>query len=304
MNILVTADEKYILPLKVMLKSLFMNNSGVDISIYFMHRGLNTDILKDLELFVCSCGAALYDVRVNRDIVKKVMKTDYLTEETYYRCFAYMLLPPALNKILSLDVDLIINQDLSELYQMDFEDNYLIAADDLMDQLPIHKSNLGIPLEKTYFNTGVMLLNLYKFRNEFHIEELYIWHKKYKECITHGDQDILNGLFFDSAKIIPSDQYNYLVNFRNNHDASSWNKKRILDRIAVLHYAGKKPWNIGYGGNGGVWWYYARRAKIRIYEHIYMINVIYRLCLNLFWVVEKRNPRLASTIKSVFKRNK
>ena len=48
MNILVTLNSNYLRPLKVMLKSLFLNNPGEKFTIYLMHSSLTDDELKDL----------------------------------------------------------------------------------------------------------------------------------------------------------------------------------------------------------------------------------------------------------------
>ena len=59
MNILVTLNSNYLRPLKVMLKSLFLNNPGEKFTIYLMHSSLTDDELKDLEYFISVHGHEL-----------------------------------------------------------------------------------------------------------------------------------------------------------------------------------------------------------------------------------------------------
>ena len=52
MNILVTVDSNYISPLKVMLKSLFINNIEEEFTIYLLYSRLKDNELDDLKSFV------------------------------------------------------------------------------------------------------------------------------------------------------------------------------------------------------------------------------------------------------------
>ena len=52
MNILVTLDSNYILPLKVMLKSMFYNNKREEFTIYLIHSSITDEEIKDLEEYL------------------------------------------------------------------------------------------------------------------------------------------------------------------------------------------------------------------------------------------------------------
>jgi len=60
---------------------------------------------------------------------------------------------PNLDTILSLDVDVIINENISELWDLDLTNYYLAAV---QESLKYNKPD--------YINAGVMLLNLKKLR--------------------------------------------------------------------------------------------------------------------------------------------
>ena len=66
-----------------------------------------------------------------------------------------------IDKVLYLDADTIIQQDLSELYGTDIKNDYIAASrDGLMFMFPEHVSEIGLEWRNFYFNSGVMLLNL------------------------------------------------------------------------------------------------------------------------------------------------
>ena len=75
----------------------------------------------------------------------------------YFRIFAAKYLPKDIDRVLYLDADTLVINKLDELYNMDFEGNYFIAATHVRKML--HKFNeirLGIEKDEPYINTGVL----------------------------------------------------------------------------------------------------------------------------------------------------
>ena len=111
---------------------------------------------------------------------------------------AYTKLFPALDKILSIDIDTIVNENISELWDLDLTDYYLAAV----EEVELTKQ------EGSYINMGVAMLNLKKIRDEGKDDELIdalntYWYR-YKE------QDCFNEFFRGHILILPSD-YNACI---------------------------------------------------------------------------------------------
>ena len=87
---------------------------------------------------------------------------NYITKATYYR-FKIPELLRNIDKVLYLDCDTIIMSDISELYDIDLEDNYIAAIPEPYNQL--HRERLEIKGENYYCNAGVILMNLSKIRS-------------------------------------------------------------------------------------------------------------------------------------------
>ena len=79
-----------------------------------------------------------------------------LSQSAYYRLLTPVLLD--VDKIIYLDGDTIILNDLNEMYQLQFNDNYVLG---ILDILSNGIDFLGIKSEK-YINSGVILLDLKK----------------------------------------------------------------------------------------------------------------------------------------------
>lgn len=106
---------------------------------------------------------------------------------------AYSKIFPNLDRILSIDMDTIVNENISDLWDLDLT-NYYIAA--------IEETELSEE-EGSYFNMGVAMLNLKKIREDKKddemIEAINTYWYRYKE------QDCFNEFFRGHALILPSD---------------------------------------------------------------------------------------------------
>ena len=106
---------------------------------------------------------------------------------------AYSKIFPNLDRILSIDMDTIVNENISDLWDLDLT-NYYIAA--------VEETELSEE-EGSYFNMGVAMLNLKKIREDKKddemIEAINTYWYRYKE------QDCFNEFFRGYALILPSD---------------------------------------------------------------------------------------------------
>ena len=106
---------------------------------------------------------------------------------------AYTKIFPDLDRILSIDIDTVVNENISDLWDLDLT-NYYIAA---VEEAQLTKA------EGSYFNMGVAMMNLQKIRADKKDDEIInalntYWYR-YKE------QDCFNEFFRGHALILPSD---------------------------------------------------------------------------------------------------
>ncbi len=135
------------------------------------------------------------------DIGEKIAKIndcmhcrDYYTSAIYYR----LLIPelfPQYDKVLYMDCDTVVLTDIARLYTIDVGDNYIGAvADQAVAAVPefreYTKNALGIDAEH-YFNSGVIVMNLKKFREINFYEKFSKVLRSYDFTIA-PDQDVLN----------------------------------------------------------------------------------------------------------------
>ena len=127
---------------------------------------------------------------------------------------------PRVNKVIQLDVDTIICDDLSPLWNTDMGDSLMMAADEKI-------GHYRIPGHDKYFNVGVAVLNLKQIREEHFddrlIDALNSWH------FTYIGQDAWNWLAYDRIMEMPT-RYNECF------------ATGASDDPAIVHYASVGQW--------------------------------------------------------------
>ena len=253
MNILVTLDENYIPPLKVMLWSLFFNNPGCDFKVYLLHSSIPENSLRSLRRFVENNGQKLFPIQIDNNYFENAPVVMHYTKEMYYRLLAYKFLPQDMNKILYLDPDILIINSIRELYNMDISDNLFAAA--FHKRVPIKEINklrLKAYEMEEYFNSGVLLMNLELQRKEIDEGEIFKYVEKNKARLVLPDQDILNALFAKRIKALDEFKYNFdtrYYKYARLLNSKAINMEYIIKNTVILHFCGKKkPWKKNYSG--------------------------------------------------------
>ncbi len=144
------------------------------------------------------------------------------------------------DKIIYLDSDVIVLDDIYELWEFDIKDYLIGAVEDKYSELMGWRANLEDG--DIYINSGVMLMNLKKFREE-NIEK-QLFDKLREEHNDYSDQDAINDICRDKILYLPL-KYNLML---TRDDPNAFPKRREEYNIAlkspfILHYA-IKPWII------------------------------------------------------------
>ena len=147
---------------------------------------------------------------------------------------------PDLDKALYLDSDIIVLKDISRLWQTDVNDYYLACCEDLISKS--EKSRLAEYLELSeeyrYYNSGVLLINCKKWRDENIENRLYEYAEKHKDLIYIVDQDVLNGVI-NKAILYLDKSWNMQINF----DDIAYKESDYKNSNIIHFVGGKKPWN-------------------------------------------------------------
>lgn len=250
MNILVTLDSNYIYPLCVMFNSLAKTNSQNQFDVYVAYSSLTEDDFARMEKALEGTDAQIHRVLVDNKIFSGAPVLDRLSKETYYRLLIGDILPADVHKILYLDPDIVINKDLSELYDVDLTGKVVAAA----RHLPffVEKFNLvrlRMKLKSHYINAGVLLINLDEWRNAVTLQEILDYISSSIKRLWLADQDVINKFFEFSTVCIDERRYNLDEKVFRRYSSSRVRKSKRIDldwvrkNTSVIHFNGKhKPW--------------------------------------------------------------
>ncbi len=200
---------------------------------------------------------------------------NHISEATYYRFFIDNYFDETINDIIYLDCDIICLNNptkiLNELKNKVSSSSNVIAASteyiksnktrEVFDRLEM-KSN-------TYFNAGVMVIDVKKWRDQ-NIQKLLVnLMNEIYENIDFWDQDIMN-CFFDGDYLELSEYLNYKDTQINNSINEDHSRS-----IIFLHYAGSnKPWTIP--GSLSNYAKYFHESYSKVFKEKYLLTNNYR----------------------------
>lgn len=272
-NILVTLDRNYILPLRVLLLSLFENNIGSRFSIYMIYSGVPDSDLKELRTLTRQYGSELNPIEMNDTLFKDAPVVSHYTQAMYYRLLAHEVLPKRLDKILYLDPDILVINPIGGLYATDITDYlYAAASHTFLTSVTktINKLRLSGSEADGYFNSGVLLMNLKRQRERIHREEIFQYIEENRSKLILPDQDVLNALYGEEICPLDDSLYNFDTRKSKTYFVASSGIKDsnwVMQNTVLLHFCGKqKPWKKGYQNRFGILYKHYQTKADRITE--------------------------------------
>ena len=235
----ITCDNNYIKYASVTIASILSNSLETDYyKFYIISDAISNDSrdkilqlreIKNFEIEFIHSEKNLFREYTN------TRTTDYLTLASFYRLKLATLIPNE-DKIIYLDCDTIVNTSLSSLFNINI-DNYFCAGVKDVGYKRLGK-RLGLTQEQTYINSGVLLINLKKWREDNAELKLSDFAKEHPDKLVLGDQDLINICFANKILLLDGKWNVQVVNFCSRSDYSN--------KFNILHYmGGSKPWKMG-----------------------------------------------------------
>ncbi len=162
---------------------------------------------------------------------------------------------PQYDKCIYIDSDVVVPGDISELYNIELGDNLIGACNDIsianVPELVNYVENaVGVPM-KQYINSGVLLMNVKKMRED-----------KFSERFL----ELLNTYHFDS--VAPDQDYiNAICNGKIKYLGEEWDAmpndaREMLEKPKLIHYnLFQKPWNYDNIQYEEYFWSYAKETE-------------------------------------------
>lgn len=260
MNILLSFNSNYYMPALVLLKSLLVNNQWCKaIRVYVLYADLTPGEMQRFSQVAQESGIAeaIFLPVSPEKFQDAPLHLKWISRETYYRLLAQEMLPESVERVLYLDVDMIVMGSLEEFYNQEFDGKLLVACNRRgPGEVGAERlAQLTLPPDTTYFNAGTLLYDLKGQRQEIDPNILYEYPVLFYKQLKYGDQDVLNAVFYGLTKFADYRIYNcfdFGISRQRQED-------RIRRSCKIFHYNGKgKPWTEMYWGRmAWLFWEYA-----------------------------------------------
>jgi len=174
--------------------------------------------------------------------IQRNLTTDFHTLPAFHgshACYFRLLLPEFVkeDRVLYLDLDTVTTCDVSSLFVLDMKGAAVGFVVDGKCGSALESeflTSLGAQPNEPYFNSGVMLIDIYQWKQQRCFDQVVHFAAKNPEGIE-GDQTILNALFRNSCVNIDK-KYNIKLNTWSRH---------VVQNSGIFHFVGSpKPWDL------------------------------------------------------------
>lgn len=255
-------DDEYVVPLCVLLESLAIAHSfdTADLRVIVLHDRLRKECYDFIRFHARRLSISL-EFRVMAKVSDAYPVFGHISKAAYLRLGIPRAVPES-DIALYLDADILVLREIRELLRYPLGNAPFGAVRDaeypivsVSDALPGWQT-LGIPGNREYFNSGVLLLNLNECRRQGIFEEAHRFLVEHPTNVRYWDQDALNWAAGDTWLRLPYRWNTHAVSPRiamshfiyRGRPGIPVNELLAHEReAAILHFAGPfKPWRNSY----------------------------------------------------------
>jgi len=241
-------NQSYVLPLAVMLESLKEHlRPSFQPVLYLVHTGIPQSSIATISSIVETHSIIPSDAQLSA-----APRAPHFPREASFPLLLPEVLPPALERILFLDADMLVLEDLANLWETPLGQHVVAAAPDTA--IPLCSAPrgvkgwpaLGIPPDASYFNAGVLMIDITRYREREVTRRVHQYFETTCEPIDFLHQEALNAVLWDDWKPLDS-RWNLLASRAGRPYerpvSNAWRQP------GIVHFAGRmKPWRAPIGG--------------------------------------------------------
>lgn len=248
MDIALCFDKNFAMQAAVTIASISINNHDDNVAFHLLSDNLDDKLRQRIRFSLKSPHHKVIFYEIDRDLLEDCpVNNDLICPSLakYYRLLLPQLLPQEIKRVLYLDCDIIVTQRLRHLFDMDMQGKAVGVVTDQKPYIIDNYNRLQLDLEDGYFNSGVILFNLTKWRKENYVPRIFSFIKENQEKLVWEDQDAMNKIFAKDKIWLPI-KYNlqqammYVQTWMLWRDYENLNK--ALLHPVCIHFCGAKPW--------------------------------------------------------------
>ncbi|WP_038029199.1 glycosyltransferase family 8 protein [Thermonema rossianum] len=238
MHIAFAFDSNYLIPAYALLASIFKHNPETSFAFHAILQGIDEQEQEQLRSYIHTHNESiLHCYSLDKSLLSAFPTMNHWNVAPYLKIFFPLLLKGKVDKLLFLDVDMLVVNSLSCLYNQDLGE-YPVGV--VKDNYVSQNAFWSLHLREDYFNSGMMLINV-ELWNKLKISEQAIaFARENPGKIYYVDQDALNVAVAGRHLLLP-EKYNLLQSYIPQ-DASRQFYNEFLKEQVVLHFTLQKPW--------------------------------------------------------------
>ena len=275
MNIGMAFDQNLIRQACVTIESILAVNRDEAVTFFFILLGVSDSDIELLKKSICG-RAGMHVYRVQEALLNELPLHDlYLSPGTYLRLFFEQMLSFEIEKLLYLDVDIIVTDSLLPLWNESLDGYSMAAARDYSCYRKSVYDRLGYDKNDLYFNAGVLLINLSYWRKNSVSRRALDFIAQNPEVCRYHDQDALNYILHGTVKFI-SNSFNAMIyffrkdseSFFNNHDEFVKISEQLKNPVVIHYVLSEKPWSRKYHSYkypfANLWFFFRKKSRVKI----------------------------------------
>ena len=189
MNVVYASSGGYAEIAGISMRSLFESNRDVEeLAVWMVDCGIGGENRQKLLSVAAEYGRALFFVR-GVDPAERAgisVAAGRWHPATFQRLFLGSQLPPEAERVLYLDCDTLVRRPLAPLWERPFGPSSALGVDDCRSGR--YAAELGLPPDAPYVGSGVLLLNLARWRREGTEERFLAFLRARGGDVTYVDQ--------------------------------------------------------------------------------------------------------------------
>lgn len=239
LDIAFSVNNRYAQYLGATILSILAHHPKEEVRVHILYKEIAQSILQDLDNLAQQTPNLELHFHLLED--QQFSAIPIRTEQFPFESFSRFLLPELLadlDRILYLDVDILVHGNLMELFHTDLEGYALgaVVEADIFKYYQWYPDSLGFSPNDAYFSSGVLLMDLDKMRQNGTTNQLIAMALEKAQDYNFPDQDILNLYYKGNFKQL-SPAYNYT-------DVRKQNRELATDEIIIEHFNGDiKAWH-------------------------------------------------------------
>ena len=189
-HIAVACDNSFVNHTIVTLHSLKKFNSNRTFFVHILDSGISGKFRLKFKLFLFRFGFKFQFYKIDYSQIKNAPVSHHVNLASYNRLFLSNILNEKIERVLYLDSDIIVLGQIDTLLDCDIKDFFVCAAAEIITNSD--RNRLELNSFDQYFNAGVLVVNLKKWREENIFSKFVDFISKNSHKIKYWDQDVLN----------------------------------------------------------------------------------------------------------------